>query len=358
MDLCRAFAAALRFQGVFMAAQSLPVVCYDLPTISRFFRSCAVVMAMQQTTHIEWTTYRDSKVLNAIYATLFWKEPPGFAQARMGTQADIDRRTNEMHERFLMTWVKKLTTDGPAAATRYVSDMAGLKDYARKALDELYREIGAINEAVIGETQRGINNLAAIKLGAQVGVAVIGAAAGLAFVGAAAAGTATAGGVGLTILGLDAGAGGLAFAGVGAANSISHSVVKTWEGGTGAKVAGVAWEVGKAGTGEVGSTIAGNVLDKSLQGGAKSAQIILSARGEIEKQAARLAQAGLKKKAQQKAVNIITQRAAQIQVQKTAQAGFQSAAINAARMGRIIPVAFAAWDIWDAVSDYRETVGN
>ena len=74
-----------------MAAPSLPVMCYDLRTISTFFRSCAVVMSLQQTTHIEWTTYRDSKVLNAIYATLFWKEPPGFAEVRMGTRTDIDR---------------------------------------------------------------------------------------------------------------------------------------------------------------------------------------------------------------------------------------------------------------------------
>lgn len=341
-----------------MAAPALPIMCYDFPTISRYFRSCAVVMALQQTTHIEWTTYRDSKVLNAVYAALFWKEPPGFAEVRMGTGADIARRTDDLHERFVMAWVRKLTTEGPASATRYVAEIGALKDYARKALDELHREIGAINQAVIGETQRGINNLAAIKLGAQVGVAVIGAAAGLAFVGAAAAGTSTAGGVGMTILGMKAGAGGLAFGAVGAANSISHSLIKTWEGGAGAKVAGVAFEVGKAGAGEVGSSIAGNVLEKSLQGGAKSAQIILSARGEIEKQAARLAQEGLKKKAQQKAVNIITQRAAQIQVQKTAQAGFQSAAINAARVGRVIPVAFAAWDIWDAVGDYRDTVGQ
>lgn len=339
-----------------MAAPGLPIMCYDFPTISRYFRSCAVVMALQQTTHIEWTTYRDSKVLNAVYAALFWKEPPGFAEVRMGTQADIERRTDDLHERFVMAWVRKLTTEGPASAMRYVAEIGALKEYARKALDELYREIGAINQAVIGETQRGINNLAAIKLTAQVGVAVIGAAAGLAFVGAAAAGT--AGGAGMTILGLNAGAGGLAFGGVGLANSVSHSLIKSWEGGAGAKVAGVAFEVGKAGAGEVGSSIAGNVLDKSLQGGAKSTQIILSARGEIEKQAARLAQEGLKKKAQEKAVSIITQRAAQIQVQKTAQAGFQSAAINAARMGRIIPVAFAAWDIWDAVSDYRETVGQ
>lgn len=339
-----------------MAAPSLPVMCYDLRTISTFFRSCAVVMSLQQTTHIEWTTYRDSKVLNAIYATLFWKEPPGFAEVRMGTQTDIDRRTNEMHERFLMTWVRKLTTEGPASATRYAAEMASLKDYARKALDELYREIGAINAAVIGETQRGINNLAAIKLGAQVGVAVIGAVTGIAFVGAAAAGT--AGGAGMTILGLNAGAGGMAFAGVGAAHSMTHSLIKSWEGGPGAKVAGVAFEGGKAGVAEVGSGIAGGMLEKSLQGASKAEQIIMSARGEIEKQAARLAQQGIKKKAAEKATSIITQRAAQIQVQKGVQAGLQSTAINAARAGRIIPVAFAAWDIWDAVSDYRETVGN
>jgi hypothetical protein len=235
--------------------------------------------------------------------------------------------------------------------------MGKLKEYARDAVQSVFSEASSINNAVIGETQQAITNLARIKLGAQVGVAVIGAVAGIAFVGAAAAGGAAAGS-GLTILGLEAGTTGLGFAAVGTAHSVTHSLIKTWEGGGGAKLVAVSTEVGKSGASEIGGQIAGKSLDKALAGSTRATQIIRSAEGEINKYSAKLAQEGLKKKAAAKATNIVANRTAQVAAQQTARTGFQQTARNAGRVGMTIPVVFAAWDIWDAVGDYNETMSG
>jgi hypothetical protein len=337
-----------------MAAQTnIPVICYDMQAVSRFFRSCALAIAIQHTTRSEWQTYRDSKVLNAVYKVLFWKEPPGLVEVRTGAHADIERRTDELHEKFLLAFIRRLAEQGPASAHRHIEEIAGLRTYAREAVRDVFAQAASINSEVIGTTQRAITDLARIKLGAQVGVAVLGSVAGIAFVSAAASG-ATAG-AGLTILGIEAGTTGTGFAVAGAGHSITHSLIKTWEDAPTAQVAGVVWETGKAAASEIGGHVAGQQLEYALQGAAKSRHIIRSAQGEIDKYAARLAQEGLKKKAAAKATNVVAARTAQIGVQKAALEKFGQAATLAARVGKAIPVLFAAWDIWDAVGDYRET---
>jgi hypothetical protein len=332
----------------------LPTVCFDLSAISRFFRSCALTIATQQTTQIQWATYRDSKVLNAVYFMMFWKEPPGFAEVSMATKFDLEKKTDELHQQYLFAWVRKLALEGPRSAQIYVDNMIRAREISRLAVQDLFREVGSINADVINQTQQAISDLAKIKLGAQVGVAVIGGVAGLAFIGAAAAGG--AGGASLMIVGLKAGATATGFAVVGGANSITHSMIKTWEGGAAAKVAGVSMEAGKITASEIAGAAAGRSLERALSGSTQAAQIIKSAQGEIAKFSARLAQEGLKKSAQAKATNIVASRTAQAAVQKTALQGFQQTARVAATAGRSIPVLFAALDVWDAVGDYRETM--
>ena len=203
-----------------MAAQTnIPVICYDMQAVSRFFRSCALAIAIQHTTRSEWQTYRDSKVLNAVYKVLFWKEPPGLVEVRTGAHADIERRTDELHEKFLLAFIRRLAEQGPASAHRHIEEIAGLRTYAREAVRDVFAQAASINSEVIGTTQRAITDLARIKLGAQVGVAVLGSVAGIAFVSAAASG-ATAG-AGLTILGIEAGTTGTGFAVAGAGHSIT-----------------------------------------------------------------------------------------------------------------------------------------
>lgn len=328
-------------------SKTIATMCYDLPTISRFFRSCALTIATEQTVSVQWTTYRDSSVLNAIYAVMFWKEPPGLAEVKAGSREAVERKTDELHERYLLAWIGKLALAGPGVAQHYVEDMVRLREQAKQSVQGLFRDVSGINAEVMGETRQAISELAAIKLSAQVGVAVIGAVAGLAFVGA---------GAGATALGLQLGASAGGFTAVGAANAYAHSLIRNWEGGMAAQVVGISSETGKIAVSGAGGALSKRALERALQGSAKSAHIIRSAEGEIAKYSARLSQEGLRKAAAAKAIDIVASRTAQVQAQTAAQAGFQTAAKVATRVGQTVPVVFAALDIWDAVADYRTTV--
>src|SRR5579871_2506007 len=66
-----------------MSASKLPqLMCLDLHRAALLVWSTAHARALQEHTRIEWRPYRDSKVLNAVYGVLFWKEGPGTAEVR------------------------------------------------------------------------------------------------------------------------------------------------------------------------------------------------------------------------------------------------------------------------------------
>jgi hypothetical protein len=331
--------------------QGVPLICYDLFAVSRFFRSAAVVIALQHHTSVEWVTYRDSTVLNAVYTVLFWKEPPGNAQVKSGRPEAIARTTDEWHLRFLTTWIDKLHQGGPAAGNAYVQHVGQLRAMAHQDLNNLYRDVSQINADVINQTQDAIVTLARIRLTATVGVAVIGGVAGVAFaLGAAGA----AGGV--TVLGLEAGASATTFGLGGLGYSMTNSIIKSWEQGPQAKVAAVSLDGGKYAASETGGKVAERVLEGAAAQQARSSQIIRSAEGQIRKYSQRLAEQGLRKAQVRKAQSIIGQ--------STAQAARESATLSSAARtaklargaGASIPVVFAAWDIIDAWGDYQDTM--
>jgi hypothetical protein len=309
-------------------------------------------MALQRHISLEWQTYRDSRVLNAVYTVLFWKEPPGVAEVKIGAADAILRTTDELHQHFLLVWIDKLSQGGPKAAHDYVNQMAAVRDYARDAVNSVFRDASEINSEVANETRDAIVALARIRLAATVGVAVIGAAAGIAFAAAAAGGAAT----GVTVFGVEAGASSLAFGATGFGFSATNSIIKTWEKGPSAQVAAVSLDTGKAAVSEAGGHVAGHVIEHALKEQAHSQQIIKSAEGQIRKYSERLAQAGLRKAAARKATSIVQGATRQIARQTETIAGMANKMKWAGRAAKGIPVVFAAWDIIDAIGDYNETV--
>jgi hypothetical protein len=331
-------------------AANISVVCYDLPTVSRFFRSVALAVAMQQHTSIQWQTYRGSAVLNTIYAVMFWKEPPGWVEVQTGTRSAVERTTDQLHERFLLAWIAKVVEKGPVAGNAYVEQMVKVRQTARLGLMQVFHDAAEVNAEVLHQTNDAIAKLAAIRLGATVGVAVIGGAVGVLAVGAGAAG--------VSILGIEAGASAGVFGGVGLAFSTATSVIKNWDEGGKAQVVGIATEVGKYAVSETGGKAAEHRLVAALAQQGKSAQIIKSAEGVIRKFSERLASTAFGQKAKAKAAQRVTQSAAQIASEAAKAGKAASAARIAMAAGRSIPVVFAALDIYGAIQDYQETVGG
>ncbi len=230
-----------------MPQPNFSAVCYDLPTISRFFRSVALSVAFQRHISLRWETYRDSGVLNAVYKVMFWKEPPGNATVDIGSDMAIVAMTDSLHEKYLTGWLNRLHDAGPAAGIAYVQEMVVMREVARGAVQDIFRDASIVNHEVLQETSDAIATLAKIKLGATIGVAVIGGAVGIAYAAAALSGGVAAGG--LTMLGISAGAPGLAFGATSFAYSATNSVISTWEDSKSATAVGVLTETGKAGGG-------------------------------------------------------------------------------------------------------------
>lgn len=317
-----------------MPTQSVPAICYDLPAVSRFCRSVALAMAFQKHTQLEWVENRDSGVLNALYSVMFWKTPPGSADLRQSSQAEIEATTDQMHEHFLLTWLNKLSDKGPAVAGAYISELLKIREHARDAVQDVFRDVYSVNQMVAGELKDAITNLARIKLAGTVGVAVLGAA-------------------GAIVL---APAGAIICGGLSFGYSSTCSLIKTWEQGSGAKAVGISVEGGKAVGGEVlgRAAEAGNV--RALASQAKAEQIIKSCEGQIRKFSQRLTQDGLRKAQLAKARGIVRSSASQaaVQQQVLGQASRAARVASVAKVG--VPLVFAAWDIWEGFSDYGETM--
>ena len=334
-------------------------ICYELSTVSRFFRSVALSVAIQQHTSMEWVTYRDSSVLNATYAVLFWKESIGWEEVKTASKSAIDQTTNRLQQQFLHNWLDKLHFSGPAEAHKYVRRMEKLRDFARQAVAEMYSSSSSVNAEVFGEINNSISKLAKVRLAASIGVAVIGGAVGVAFAASAAAATgAGAAAGGISLFGLEAGASSLVFAGAGTAYSMTGPVIKNWDQGSAATVVAILPDLGKSVLSFGGDKAIEKMLDSGVSNQNAAQQAIRSADGLIRKYSNRLTQGVLRKAAERKSRNIIDRSTQNLVAQNAILSQTKNQIRLAGGLAKALPVIFAAWDILDAWSEYKETMAE
>ena len=97
-------------------------MCLDLRQSAVLVWSCARARALQEQTRLEWEPYRDSKVLNAVYAVLFWKGGPGTAEIRQD-QSKIDALTSQYFDQMFEVFLSKSFTLGPSALSQYIDGL-------------------------------------------------------------------------------------------------------------------------------------------------------------------------------------------------------------------------------------------
>lgn len=319
---------------------SVSCLIIEYAAIERFFRSCAVSIAMQQSIEIKWVEYKDSAVLNAAYTIMFWKEGPGWAEVDIKTVSQMETKIEQMTDQYVQGFFRKLHEQGFTAASQYVSNMHKIKLGAQDAINEAFRSTREINSEVNAKITVAIQRAAEVKLGAAVGVALISGTAGV----LAVAGTGSA----------LVGASPLVFAAVGFGNSATHSIIKTWENGNSAKA--VAVDFGKTaldqGSGKVSEVIGArattNLATKEMA--RRNAEVAVRRYSDIlGRRSTTVANVGKR-----------TNQFAQAQTSLgQAQASASRAAVGkgvAQGVGYALPVVFAAWDILNAVKEYDETM--
>jgi len=96
-----------------------PVLLFDLDTTMRFLRSASLCRAMAESCNLEWKTYDDSMVINAIYTLMPWKEKPGGVDVKMASKAELQERYGWYLQRMVSNWTTAMFM-GPASVKAFL----------------------------------------------------------------------------------------------------------------------------------------------------------------------------------------------------------------------------------------------
>lgn len=338
-------------------AKNLPkVVVFNLPALLRFFKSVALAAAQLNNIHIVWKEYKESTVLNVVYALMPWKGTPGWAEVEM-KWADVRANAEHLTGRYVEAFIKKCG-EGPKAVIKYLEQLQKIRESALDSVREAFRSVSKINAEVIGEVDKGITTLRQIKAGSQLilaGTVIVTsggtllAGAGLGSNGIVAALAAEAGGASAVSFGF----------------SISKAIVEGWSAAGDSQVLAVAGgeqfakDLGDGKVSVPGGVI-GETAKEASQHLAKGAATVLLTGGkyaermahlqraaaEYERQLARARTANRQAKLQARLAN----RQGQMQNMST------RAGTKAAAAGAFLGIIFAGKDAYDALCELADTV--
>jgi hypothetical protein len=312
-------------------SKPVPLVVMDLDPTLKFLRSASMTRAMAESTSLEWKTYDDSTVINALYTVFFWKEKPGFAEVNTATGEKLRTRHAQILDGYVDKWLATLG-QGPSPMKQYLDHLAKIRASDHENIDFIFREAREINKMVTDQLRTTIRTLAGVKLAGTIAVAALGGYAAIAIGGA----TATVAG------------------GVSAAYSVTGAVIKEWNSVPTGQVMAVGKELGKYGAGEYGGQLAEETLKKAGESSALYQKMLEKAERGIAHHS-RTVQEAAKQRVRNKAARKLVEKQAQ---QATAQQGLQQAA-RTAQIGKGlkvgVPVVFALWDMIEGVSDFNET---
>ena len=325
---------------------SVPVLLLDLDKTLRFIRSTAMARALAESARLEWKSYDDSVFLNVVYGLMPWKEKPGSVEVQIAHGKALHDRQHEIAMASLEAWTKTWAS-GPQAMCNYMNGLERVRAGSLESLEMVFHDARAINSAVEQQLNSSIRTFAAIKLGATVAVALIAGGAAIA-IGAGATAV-SAGGATLAF-----GASGTAFGATSTAFSITCSLIKEWNAAPTAKVVAVSKDTGKYLAGEAIDKTADYMVKKAGVSQALHEQMLAKADRLIDHYSQMIARTGrqkVKKRAMSKlGENLAKHEVAQQGIKQSSQLGKAAGALKTGA-----PIVFAAWDIWDAVGDFRET---
>lgn len=217
-----------------------------------FLRSAALGRAMAESCTLEWKTYDESMVLNAIYALMPWKEKPGSVELKMARGDELGERYATHLVKLVSGWTTAMS-QGAAATKTYMDRVDGMRGRDRAHVSQVAADVQEINAEVAGALTSAIGTLAAIKLTSTIAIAALSGGAAICAVGA----LGSAGAAGAAATAATAGV-------VNTAYSVTGSLVSNWYKAASAKVVGVTIEGAKA----AGGKLAGDAGEKMFQQGA------------------------------------------------------------------------------------------
>ena len=321
-----------------MPRRPVPAICYNLPHKVAFLRSVAISMAFQRNIQVEWIRHRDDTFINNLYGVwntswgLGHKGLPGTAEVRLASKQRIAAETDQLHNRFLNAYLEKLYHKGPQAAEEYERKMENVRGAANEGIDMAFGDAARINRGVTAELRRGIIWLSGIKATSTITVAVLGALPALS-------------------------ASATAFF-VGTGYSVTCAWLKDPQQAKKAKVAAVALELGKAAASQAGDKAAELQAAKALLQQRQAELALAEASRKVRRYQEKLGKIGLLKSrsAKKRAAAHLNKGLSERSIAQASRSAASGKVKMAQRAGTGVSVVFAAWDIIEALGEFRDTV--
>ena len=140
----------------------LNALIFDEEFVTRFLSSVAHAIVLERNTKVTWFEYRDSKVLNGIYAAmgvLLDVGSPGWAEVDSGDIDRINVQKAELEMHLYESFVNALTL-GPSRVTHFLNSQDEARTRTLESVRGVYRDVNQINQGVADEARRGIARLA------------------------------------------------------------------------------------------------------------------------------------------------------------------------------------------------------
>jgi hypothetical protein len=320
-----------------------PVLCLDVIDTAHFLWTVAYARALQQTTQLVWVPYRDSSVLNGIYAVMgkFGYGAPGTVEVSTN-QIRLEQLTDQFFDSTIDAFFNKATdATHPMHLGKWMDGLVETRRYSLEAVQSVFADATDINREIMTTTATGIKRLAAIHLASTVALSAMSCGIGLA-----------GSGVAITVSG-----------GIQTGYGIAGEVIKGWEKADRAKAIsiGLAKEGGKKVLEEGADKAAETGLEASTKWAIAYRPKILAAMRKIDKYSAEVAQkvrttAG--RPTPGKKLVIASRRLETATAEKAVALGGARTAIRVTKtvraLGKAIPIIFAVWDVVEALQDYHE----
>ncbi len=314
----------------------MPCICLDYFAIEKFFNSCALTIAMQQSIKIGWAG-NESVQLAQIYGFMGY-EPPGSVTIDIGHRNNLTAETDRLTKQFVLMYLQKTHEQGFMAGQMYVMAMNATRLKACSQINDAFRSVAADNKKIADDLRAAIEKAAKYKLAAGVGVALVGGVGG--------------------VLCVATGGGGLGFAIVGIAKTSTQSIIKTWESGSTATAVAVDFR----------NMEAQRLADAAVGGAEKHVGRKVAERLPGKMATVDSAKLALKKYTQllgrksTNAANIAKRTAQEAAARSTLSAANSSAAKGTTALGVLrgatyaLPVLFAGYDTFNEIQEYNGTL--
>lgn len=162
------------------APETLPTLIFDGEQLLRFFRSVAFAKFTAKNIKLEWVPYKDSKVLNIIYGLMPWKGEPGTVEVKILNEHLSGSEIQKDADHLMDVFLEKLAAK-PASAAGFLQLQENIRQMNLQSVQDIYTEARDISRDLIAATQRGIQNLANIKLASTVALKTMGLVPGAPF---------------------------------------------------------------------------------------------------------------------------------------------------------------------------------